>query len=914
MLDQKALKTSKGDAVKRHHPISFLVVLLTVFVTCLSSEDAASQGPLDGKTVPQVSSQSDRSQQPVSPDATPPFTTQFKGQLTIRDNRTATEVTTKRIKILSQGVVQSLSQQQVQFVEGMQKLETLEAFTEKADGRHVAVDSANIITRDAASGLQATYASDLKIRTFIFPDVAVGDTLVMTLKSDILRDFFAGQLTDFDVFPRSQSVTSVQYTIEAPANLDLSVRATGNGASDKTEVVGGVRRHLVEVTGGAYRPEEPGAVSPFDRDPYMAISTFHSYEELGLAYGKAALPQSKPTPEIRVLADEITRGIADRRAQAAAIDVWVKQNIRYVAVYLSVGRVVPHDAATVLKNKFGDCKDKVTLMSALLAAKGIASEAALINLGPAYSLPEPPTLAVLNHVIVYLPEFDLYDDPTANVEAFGTLTAEAYDKPVVRVAATGASLARTSPLKPQDHTAQVKTIVRFAADGTISGQTEESSTGILGGGLRYAGGLVQQIGQETVVQRQLQSFNTPGSGHFELGSSAELRDPAVIKNEFTLNDHFKAPAPAGIATIPVGMPFSVRLGNYLLGARLSGRQSAFACLAGSQSEDIDAIFDPALPMPSPLTAVSIDNAFFTYRSTYRIENRTLKIHREFVSRVSRQVCPPEAEAQITADLNKVRADVYSGYRFGAPSRPVEAKTPPVTEMTSQVIADQSRQIGFLYELKPDCSTAAFATVSTIEPPKHGKISIDRGTGYSNFPQNNPRFDCNKNQSEGVKIAYEPNQGFIGDDTLTVDILYADKSVSRRHYSIKVNPGSADRTSAGPKPQSPAQIIEVARTAVQDQRLRVATLFDLNPDCSVIGIPTVRILESSKNGSVTSEKGSGFPNYPANNSRSKCNSNAVDGEVIFYMPGPGYVGADAVTIEIIYPDGAASKRRYAIEVK
>jgi hypothetical protein len=109
MLDQKALKTSKGDAVKRHHPISFLVVLLTVFVTCLSSEDAASQGPLDGKTVPQVSSQSDRSQQPVSPDATPPFTTQFKGQLTIRDNRTATEVTTKRIKILSQGVVQSLS-------------------------------------------------------------------------------------------------------------------------------------------------------------------------------------------------------------------------------------------------------------------------------------------------------------------------------------------------------------------------------------------------------------------------------------------------------------------------------------------------------------------------------------------------------------------------------------------------------------------------------------------------------------------------------------------------------------------------------------------------------------------------------------------------------------------------------------
>ncbi len=103
---------------------------------------------------------------------------------------------------------------------------------------------------------------------------------------------------------------------------------------------------------------------------------------------------------------------------------------------------------------------------------------------------------------------------------------------------------------------------------------------------------MQQAGQDTIVQRKLQSVNTPGTGHFDLGNFAELRDPAIIKNEFTLNDRFKAPAPSGFANIPGGMQFSVRPGNGLLGARLSGRQSAFACLAGSQSEDIDAVFDP----------------------------------------------------------------------------------------------------------------------------------------------------------------------------------------------------------------------------------------------------------------------------------------------------------------------------------
>jgi hypothetical protein len=64
----------------------------------------------------------------------------------------------------------------------MQTVDILEAFTEKADGTRIAVEAANIVTRDGASGLAATYARDLKQRTIIFPDVGVGDTLVMTYK------------------------------------------------------------------------------------------------------------------------------------------------------------------------------------------------------------------------------------------------------------------------------------------------------------------------------------------------------------------------------------------------------------------------------------------------------------------------------------------------------------------------------------------------------------------------------------------------------------------------------------------------------------------------------------------------------------------------------------------------------------
>ena len=57
------------------------------------------------------------------------------------------------------------------------------------------------------------------------------------------------------------------------------------------------------------------------------------------------------------------------------------QNIRYVAVYLGNGGLEPNSAQSILDNHYGDCKDHVTILEALLAAKGIASSPVLIGAG-----------------------------------------------------------------------------------------------------------------------------------------------------------------------------------------------------------------------------------------------------------------------------------------------------------------------------------------------------------------------------------------------------------------------------------------------------------------------------------------------------------------------------------------------------
>jgi hypothetical protein len=780
-----------------------------------------------------------------------PFGQQYESHLTVRADHTATNVFTQRFKILTQSAIASVSQQKLMFVEGTQTLDTVEAYTAKANGRRIPVTAQNILTQDASPELPGTYFRDLKQRTIIFSDVAVGDTLVMTHKRETARGKIFKQFAESLQFPRSAAYTSAKITVEAPASIGLRVKATGKGVVETTDDNIGLQRHTIAITPEPYAPEEAGAVSPLDRDPVVLMSTYRSYEELGSTYGRTALPKANVTPPIVTLANEITKGIAGKKAQAIAIDAWMKKNIRYVAVYLSSGRFVPNEAAAVLKNKFGDCKDKTTLMAALLAAKGIATEPALINLGNAYMLAEPPTLAALNHVILYLPEFDLYDDPTASRAAFGVLALESYDKPVVRISAGGAKLARTPAMKPDDHTAYAKTTISVAADGTVTGQTEESNTGALATVLRVGGSTVQTLGGAVAAQRVLQNAFTPGTGHFDLGNFAETTDPVSITGSFTLDQRFKAPASTARAAIPRGMPLTAWPGSFLLGSRLNGRKSAFVCYAGRQTEDIEATFDPALPLPLPLVPVTIENPTFTFRSTMKVEARTLKIRREFVSRVERQVCPPDLEAKVATDLNTVRVNVFSSFAFGA--GPPNTATKPSAVMVGQARVD---------------------SVPRTEVDDKGYVK-------------------NLALAFGTKPTAPPNQ-----------------AVAQNPPAVQNPPPAQSSPNAAAAPQT----VEIARVAAIGQKLRVEFLFSISPDCSSNGQTHVRIAEAPQHGTVTIENGQSFTNFPKDNQRYDCNTRKSDGTLVFYDPESGFSGKDSITLDVIFPLGQSSKRHYSIEVK
>jgi tetratricopeptide (TPR) repeat protein len=135
-----------------------------------------------------------------------------------------------------------------------------------------------------------------------------------------------------------------------------------------------------------------------------------------------------------------------------------------VSLSLGLGRYQPHAAADVLHNQYGDCKDKHTLLSSLLEAKGMHASSVLINSSRKLD-PEIPSPSQFDHVITLLPlgKEEVWMDTTTEVAPFRLLSFNIRKKQGLVIPVEGAPHLEETPADPPMPNTQVQTI-----DGTIN--------------------------------------------------------------------------------------------------------------------------------------------------------------------------------------------------------------------------------------------------------------------------------------------------------------------------------------------------------------------------------------------------------------------------------------------------------------
>jgi len=295
----------------------------------------------------------------------------------------------------------------------LHKVEILRG-TESID--HTATAQVRFLQREA--GLEQGIYSGVITASLLLPDVRVGDTLHLQYSITGANPIFGGRYVQATAWQRPLPVQLRRVTLNMPASRSIHWKWVADGEPSTLAPVvsnaNGMRRLRFEEHDLA--PVELEPLIPRSAYPlrWLQFSEFDDWAEVA-RWADALFPADAPLPD--ELVPVITRllRLPSRSEQASQALQWVQSEIRYYSVSLGESSHRPHSPAEVLRNRYGDCKDKSFLLMRMLQSLGIPARAVLASLGspqgPGKQLATP---IAFDHVVVQarIDDRDVYLDPT----------------------------------------------------------------------------------------------------------------------------------------------------------------------------------------------------------------------------------------------------------------------------------------------------------------------------------------------------------------------------------------------------------------------------------------------------------------------------------------------------------------------
>jgi len=250
---------------------------------------------------------------------------------------------------------------------------------------------------------------------------------------------------------------------------------------------------------------------------------FKDWHSVSAWQARYADPAAEVTPSIREKSEELTRDAKDEIGKIRPIAAFVQQT-NYVSVDLNVmhgGGYIPRPASQVLAKNYGDCKDKATLMRALLKAAGMDSYEVVVHAGDRrFVRPEWPSPMQFNHAIVavkisattHLPTVLenagmgrlLIFDPTDPSTPVGDLPREEQGSNALVIAGTEGDLVKLPQLPPETNRIDRVVEAGWNGNGGVAARMVTQYFGQSGSAMRYR---AVQEGPDELKRGLEQSFS-----------------------------------------------------------------------------------------------------------------------------------------------------------------------------------------------------------------------------------------------------------------------------------------------------------------------------------------------------------------------------------------------------------------------
>jgi hypothetical protein len=321
-------------------------------------------------------------------------------------------------------------------------------------------------------------------------------------------------LQDIWYFQGSHPAREAHYTLQLPAGWEY--KASWLNYSEVAPAQAGNNQWQWTVS------SVPAIKSESDMPPHRGIQgqmivsfvpsggaqgkTFASWRDMGLWYMDLTRGRREASQDIRQKVVALTASIPTPLAKMQALARFVQRDVRYVAIELGIGGYQPHPAIDIFNHRYGDCKDKATLMASMLKEIGIESYYVVINSERGAVTPEMPAhMGGFDHAILAIqlpPGVDdpslvavmqhpklgrlLFFDPTSELTPFGRLFGSLQANYGLLVMPEGGELVQLPQLAPSTNGIVRTAKLALAPTGALSGDVKEVRWGDRASAQRYA--------------------------------------------------------------------------------------------------------------------------------------------------------------------------------------------------------------------------------------------------------------------------------------------------------------------------------------------------------------------------------------------------------------------------------------------
>jgi tetratricopeptide (TPR) repeat protein/transglutaminase-like putative cysteine protease len=460
---------------------------------------------------------------------------------------------TLSVRIQSEAALRELSVLTLPFASASQKVEILYAHVRRPDGTVIETPPSDALEQPEPVTKEAPFYSDLKDKQLPIKSLRVGDTLewrarITRTKAEAPGNFWGNENFTTGAVTLAESVElrypkTVFVTVWTNPKVGVKPVDSDEGAD---HVVRWQSSNLKPNTGAeadAAKAEKKKKLLTPDEEldqreghlPSIAWTTFKSWAAVGAWYRSLESGRIQPDDEIKAKVAELTTGKSTEEEKVRAVYAFVAPQIRYIGVAFGIGRYQPHLASDVLQNQYGDCKDKHTLLAAMLTAIGLHPDAVLIGEGIRFNEAVPSPEA-FNHLIthVVVNGQPIWLDATAEVAPYRVLAADLRDKQALVVPETGeAHIERTVATLPFPAFQNMKAVGSIDKNGVSDSRLTLTLRGDVELLYREILRQVPPAQYPDFVQRVSEGLGYGGkTSHPEIGRPEDTADPLTVAYDY----------------------------------------------------------------------------------------------------------------------------------------------------------------------------------------------------------------------------------------------------------------------------------------------------------------------------------------------------------------------------------------------